>query len=153
MQRAFLRALLFQKVLIGFCVVCFALPVAAAATVKPGTYLLLYVLLPLLLMVAIAVTTTAMATAMLRKAPSLRGEISMSITESGMNLILDKGDAMRTWDRFEVVAESRNFYFAQPKGRRGFVPLFPKRALRTPGDEQAFRILADNHTRSRLRKI
>jgi hypothetical protein len=153
MQRAFLRAFLFQKVLIGFSAACFVVPIVAGATVKPGTYLLLYVLFPLLLLIAIAVTTAAMATAMLRKAPSLRSEISMSITGTGLNLILAKGEAMRTWDRFKVVAESRNFYFAQPKDRRGYVPLFPKRALRTPDDEQAFRMLADGHTKSRLSKI
>jgi hypothetical protein len=63
-------------------------------------------------------------------------------------------EAMRSWDQFRVLTkpETRNFYVAQPRSRRGFMPLFPKRALLSTDDEERFRVLAKSHTKSRFSK-
>ena len=78
--RAFLRALLFQRALIGLYVVIFVIPGAVLAALKSGTYLVL-ALFPLLLLIAIVGTVAAASALLLRKVPTLKGETSMSISE------------------------------------------------------------------------
>jgi len=109
-----------------------------------------YLCIPALAVIGIVVVVAAESRWMWRKAPGLGKDISMAITESGMSFIHEGGETMRTWDLYKVVTESRHSYFAQPSRKRGFVPLFPKRAFDSPEEERSFRALADAHTKSRL---